>query len=300
MTRWNQELIGVPHPTLTGRGVCLALLDSGIYAEHECFSGVEVLGRDFTGAEDASVFADGFGHGTHCASIALEMSPGIERLLVARVLTEDGTGYTDQLASALRWAWEQGAHVVSSSLNVDVVALAAQYSAYYGDRSVGIELAAGDYGRVLLEVSELLREMRSSSSRPLLFCAAGNVLRRPGSALAPAQLPAFLDGVVSVGALARPTSSALQTLDSSRAPVDVVAPGEAIVGAGIGHPRRTARRSGTSPATAHAAGVAALFLEAQNFDPDAAWEALGARAQRTLERFDSGAELVGAGLVQAP
>jgi subtilisin len=109
----------------TGKGVRVAVIDSGIEADHPALEGAVRQGIvvDYDGRrrgkvrftmEDTS--HDVFGHGTACAGVIHKLAPNAE-LYSVRVLSKDRTGRGVQFAGGLRWAIEQGMHVVNMSLS---------------------------------------------------------------------------------------------------------------------------------------------------------------------------------------
>jgi len=109
----------------TGQGVRVAIVDSGIEADHPAVGGqwcggviVSYDGRTRTKvriAEDDEK-CDLFGHGTACAGIIHSLAPRAE-LYSARVLGRDLTGRAMQFAGGLRWAIENGMQVINLSLS---------------------------------------------------------------------------------------------------------------------------------------------------------------------------------------
>jgi subtilisin family serine protease len=108
----------------TGRGVRVAIVDSGIEADHPAVNGrvagavgVEYDGRTKQGVRyvEEKPF-DLAGHGTACAGIICSLAPEVE-LYAVRVLGRDMTGRALQFAGGLRWAIEHGMHVVNLSLS---------------------------------------------------------------------------------------------------------------------------------------------------------------------------------------
>ena len=109
----------------TGKGVRVAVIDSGIEHDHPAVAGgvrggtiVEYDRRTKTQlrfkADDKPV--DIFGHGTACAGIIHLIAPEAE-LYSVRVIGRDLTGKAMQFAGGLRWAIEQGMDVVNMSLS---------------------------------------------------------------------------------------------------------------------------------------------------------------------------------------
>ena len=62
-TAWGIHAVGADTSSLSGDGVRVAVLDTGIDASHPAFDGVELVQRNFTGESDEDLD----GHGTHCA-----------------------------------------------------------------------------------------------------------------------------------------------------------------------------------------------------------------------------------------
>ncbi len=109
----------------TGRGVRVAIVDSGIELDHPAVGGqaqggviVSYDGRTRTKAriEEDREGRDLFGHGTACAGIIHALAPEAE-LYSVRVLSKDLTGRALQFAGGLRWAIDNGMHVINLSLS---------------------------------------------------------------------------------------------------------------------------------------------------------------------------------------
>jgi subtilisin len=107
----------------TGAGVRVAVIDSGVDAEHPSVGGVDghvIVEYDFE-AEGSVRFVEGphgdlYGHGNACAGIIRALAPEVE-LYSVRVLGERLTGKARCFAAGLDWAIEQGMHVVNMSLS---------------------------------------------------------------------------------------------------------------------------------------------------------------------------------------
>ncbi|MEU0646438.1 S8 family peptidase [Streptomyces umbrinus] len=110
-----------------GKGVRIAVLDTGVDATHPDLKDQVVAARNFTPSPDAT---DKYGHGTHVASIAAGtgaaspagsagafkgVAPGAE-LLNGKVLDDEGSGDDSGILAGIEWAAEQGADVVNLSL----------------------------------------------------------------------------------------------------------------------------------------------------------------------------------------
>ncbi len=104
----------------TGKGVKVAVIDSGIDAEHEAIDGR--VTRYVTLREDGDeiIFdetpqGDAYGHGTACAGIVRSIAPDCE-LLSVKVLGTNLGGSGRALLAGLRWAIDQGADICNMSL----------------------------------------------------------------------------------------------------------------------------------------------------------------------------------------
>jgi subtilisin family serine protease len=305
---WGLEVTGAGACPLTGEGITVAVLDTGIDAGHPAFADVEVMEEDFTGAGGG----DPNGHGTHCAgTIAgaevngyrFGVAPGIERLLAGRVL---GSGATSSsLARAIPWACENGADVISMSLGIDFPGAVATWMA----RGMPLQAATSQALRSYVENVRLFDALAAIASNPLagtgaglLIAAAGNHSARdaPVPYVLDCEPPAAAEGYLAIAALDQGSGGELTVAPFSNMGVVAAAPGVGVLSAwpSGGY----AKLSGTSMAAPHAAGLAALWgqklLEADGvLDPTMLQTRLLASAVRPagLVRGD-----VGAGLVHAP
>ena len=131
----------------------------------------------------------------------------------------------------------------------------------------------------------------------MIIAAAGNESNRPGL-IAAVDRPANCPSILAVAALDNRLQVAFFSnggINPNGGGVDIATPGVRVLSS-VPMPTRTGFKSGTSMATPHVAGIAALWAEARNLSGGALASALTASARRlTLPSRD-----VGAGLVQAP
>ncbi|MGH3859365.1 S8 family peptidase [Actinokineospora sp.] len=231
---------------LTGDGVTVAVLDTGVDQTHPDLAGREVGEQNFTDSADA---VDRVGHGTHVGSTIAgggSKYRGVAhgaKLLDGKVLSDQGFGQESWIIAGMEWAAAQGADIVNLSLGgedtAEVDPLEAAVNRLTADHGTLFVIAAGNSGPY-----------------------AGTV-GSPGSA----------DAALTVGSVERDDTL---SFFSSRGPrvgdggikPDVTAPGSQIVAAQAkegfaGNPVEPGyvSMSGTSMATPHVAGAAALLAQ---------------------------------------
>jgi subtilisin family serine protease len=105
-----------------GRGVRIAVIDSGVDAGHPDVGAVdgyvEVSERNGQVGFDTAPHTDAYGHGTACAGIIRALAPECE-LYSVKVLGANLTGRGVVFASGLRWAIEHGMHICNMSLSTN-------------------------------------------------------------------------------------------------------------------------------------------------------------------------------------
>lgn len=106
----------------TGRGVKVAVIDSGIEADHPAIAGTggvhayaEPVEREGGLDYRTDPHDDSCGHGTACAGIIRTIAPDVE-LLSVRVLGAEMSGTGLHFAAGIHWAIEHGAQVINLSL----------------------------------------------------------------------------------------------------------------------------------------------------------------------------------------
>ncbi|MCW2778993.1 MAG: Proprotein convertase in/kexin type 6 [Frankiales bacterium] len=256
-----------------GRGVVVALLDSGVDASAADLRGRVLQGATFTGAGYVHHLgqADGLGHGTHVAGI-VAASPATARgvsggapeatVLPVKVLGDDGSGWGSDVADGLVWAVDHGADVVNMSLGSSSPSEALRRAVLYA-QAHGV----------------------------LVVAASGNT--GPDGYW---EYPSTYPDVLTVGATDPGDRAA--PFSTTGPFVDVSAPGESILSTVPRSISATglARMSGTSMSAPWVAAAAALVLAAS---PGLSGTQVAARLQETAE--DLGApgpdDQFGAGLV---
>ncbi|WP_369270358.1 S8 family serine peptidase [Streptomyces sp. R11] len=229
----------------TGKGVTVAVLDSGVDETHPDLKGVETAQKNFSDSPDVK---DRFGHGTHVASIIAGsgaksggrytgVAPGV-KLLDGKVLDDDNLGSTSSIVAGMQWAVDQGAKIVNLSLgSLD---------------TPGVDPKEEAIARL--------------SDKVLFVAAAGNSGDGPRTVWSPGSAPAALTvGAVDKQDQIADFSSRGPNLDGAPKP-DVTGPGVDITAAlttqGEQPPSEDyVPNSGTSMATPHVAGAAALVLQ---------------------------------------
>ena len=230
-----QVNLGPALDKVTGAGVTVAILDTGLDLEHPVFATQLTLLPNSNMISDTSSPDDvgpglAWGHGTHVAGIVHGIAPDAT-LMPLRVLDSQGRGNTFVLAYAIELAVANGAEVINLSLGADCGS------------------------RVLSETVQT-----AIAAGVVMVAAAGNDGRAVG------QCPASLPGVLAVAAVTETRQRA--TWSNYGAWVSLAAPGEGITSTfpvGVGAETNTtpgyAVWSGTSMATPFAAGAAALAVE---------------------------------------
>jgi type VII secretion-associated serine protease mycosin len=229
-----------------GRGVTVAVLDSGVDPAHQDLAGSVTVGKDFTvganprktvpirlhGTYMASLIA-GHGHGPGRADGVIGVAPEAEVLSVRVILEDEEPGFRrfnsepkfeSVVAKGIRYAVDRGADVINLSISKDL--------------ATEEERAAVRY---------------AISKGVVLVAAAGN--DGAGKRVAPYSYPASIPGVISVAAATQTMRRA--SFSNRNSSVLVAAPGVDILGAGPDNEYWVGR--GTSQATALVSGVAALI-----------------------------------------
>jgi serine protease AprX len=268
---------------LTGEGVSIAIIDTGIDSAHPDLAGRIADVVDLTGEG----LGDGNGHGTHCAGIAAgsgAASGGRYRgvasaatIYAAKVLRASGDGMMSDVMAGVEWALSQGARIISLSLG-------------HTGPSNGTDL--------LCETCDAAVEQGC-----VVVAAAGNDGPLPRTVGSPgASRRAITVGASDDQDAIASFSSRGPTSDGRQKP-DLVAPGVSIIaarakGTNVGPviDEWYASASGTSMATPLVAGVVALLLQA---DPSLTPAEIKQRLQESAVDIGQGPYVQGRGRLDA-
>jgi subtilisin family serine protease len=221
-----------------GKGVTVAVIDTGVLAAHQDLWGAVVPGTDLA-SDAASVdpagtgMVDPAGHGTHVAGvIAARVNNGVGiagaapdvRIMPVRVLDGNGSGVASDVAEGIIWAVDHGARVVNLSLG--------------GGESAGMQIAM----------------QYALSKQAVVVAAAGNGYQSGNTPVYPAAYPE----AIAVAAIN--SARAHAAFSNTGAYVDLAAPGDLIVSTYGASTTDYQYMSGTSMATPYVAAAAALVI----------------------------------------
>jgi subtilisin family serine protease len=240
--QWGLDAIhaDAAHSTSTGSGAVVAVVDTGVFASHEDLAGRLVPGHDFVQGDDTP--QDENGHGTHVSGIVAAdagngkgiegVAPGAS-VMPIRVLDKNGDGTTENVAKGIDYAVAHHADVINLSLGGDAV------SSLLGGDDVFTKAVqnALDHGVVVIAAA-------GNDTAP--FC----------------EQPAVSGPLLCVGAIDR---REMRSFYSSSG--DLVAPGGSATVGGSDedilstfNDGKYESLAGTSQATPHVSGVAALLV----------------------------------------
>lgn len=279
-TTWGLQITGVTSSKFSGRGVRVAVLDTGMDLTHPDFAGRTIVSQSFVSGQAVQ---DGSGHGTHCIGTACGPRSsgqppryGIAfncEIYAGKVLSNQGSGGDGGILSGIDWAVNQKCQIVSMSLGSPVA-------------------PGGAFSQVYEHTAR-----RAVASGTIIIAAAGNESSRPGF-IAPVGHPANCPSILAVAAIdakMRVAAFSCGGINNHGGHVDIAAPGVQVRSA---WPQPTLYNtiSGTSMATPHVAGIAALHAEASG----TRGATLAQILMQSAKRLSLPSRDAGVGLVQAP
>lgn len=269
---WGLKATKAMTSKLTGKDMKVAVLDTGMDLLHPDFVGRSIVSQSFVPGEAVQ---DGMGHGTHCIGTACGFKDINNRrygvayestIYVGKVLSNAGSGASGWILAGMEWAIVNGCQVISMSL---------------GNTSPNPSIAYETVGR------------RALQRDCLIVAAAGN--HGPKTV----GQPANSESIMAVGAVDNCLLSPKFSSPSGVFPgakVDIAAPGVNVYSSVPVDKGRYDSFRGTSMATPHVAGIAALYAESTGKRGAQLWEVLTANAMV----LPLPSAKVGSGLVQAP
>ncbi|MGW2476275.1 S8 family peptidase [Streptomyces sp. NPDC001665] len=214
------------YPDSAGEGVTAYVIDTGVRITHEEFGGRASSGFDAVDNDDSA--DDGYGHGTHVAGTIAGSTYGVAKkakIVAVRVLDDSGSGTTEQVVAGIDWVTEhhQGPSVANMSLG--------------GGADEALDAAV----------------KKAIASGVTFAVAAGNESSDAGEG-SPSRVP---EAITVASSTVDDEQSSFSNYGSV---VDLYAPGSDITSTWNDSDTGTNTISGTSMATPHVAGAAAVYL----------------------------------------
>ncbi|MDF2271815.1 S8 family peptidase [Streptomyces coacervatus] len=213
-------------PESAGKGVTAYVIDTGIRITHKDFGGRASYGWDFVGNDRTA--ADGNGHGTHVAGTIAGTAYGVAKqakVVAVRVLDNDGSGTTSQVIAGIDWVTKHARKPAVANLSL------------------------GGYYNAQLDAA-----VRNSIASGVTYAVAAGNDGLPAALYSPADVKE----AITVGATDR--TDARASFSNFGSVVDLFAPGVSITSDSYASDTGKATFSGTSMATPHVTGTAALYL----------------------------------------
>jgi subtilisin family serine protease len=214
------------YPDSAGRGVTAYVIDTGVRITHSDFGGRASYGYD--AIDNDNTAQDGHGHGTHVAGTVAGGAYGVAKqakVVGVRVLDNSGSGTTAQVVAGIDWVARNAVKPAVANMSLGGGADSALDTAVRNAIASGITFAV----------------------------AAGNE-----STNASTKSPARVTEAITVGATT--SSDARASYSNYGSVLDLFAPGSSITSAWSTGDSATNTISGTSMASPHVAGAAALYL----------------------------------------
>ncbi|KUM74527.1 S8 family peptidase [Streptomyces curacoi] len=216
------------YPDSAGQGVTAYVIDTGVRITHSDFGGRASYGYD--AIDNDNTAQDGHGHGTHVAGTVAGNAYGVAKkakIVGVRVLNNSGQGTTAQVVAGIDWVARNAVKPAVANMSLGGGADTALDTAVRNAIASGVTFAV----------------------------AAGNE-----STNASTRSPARVTEAITVGATT--SSDAKASYSNYGSVLDLFAPGSSITSAWNSSDSATNTISGTSMATPHVAGAAALYLAA--------------------------------------
>ncbi|MFC8658657.1 S8 family peptidase [Streptomyces parvus] len=214
------------YPDKAGEGVTAYVIDTGVRISHSDFGGRAFNGYD--AIDNDNVAQDGHGHGTHVAGTVAGTAHGVAKkakIVGVRVLNNQGSGTTAQVVAGIDW-------VTANAVKPAVA-----------------NMSLGGGADAVLDAAV----QRSIDSGITYAVAAGNE-----STNASTKSPARVADAITVGSTTN--TDARSSFSNYGAVVDIFAPGSSITSTWSTSDTATNTISGTSMASPHVAGAAAIYL----------------------------------------
>ncbi|MDT9690183.1 S8 family serine peptidase [Streptomyces sp. P9(2023)] len=229
------------YPDNAGEGVTAYVIDTGVRTTHKDFEGRATSG--FDAVDNDNDASDGNGHGTHVAGTIAGAANGVAKkakIVAVRVLDDNGSGTTEQVVAGIDWVTKnhQGPSVANMSLG--------------GGADPALDEAV----------------KKAIASGVTFGVAAGNESSDAGEGS-----PSRVQEAITVASSTKDDEQS--SFSNFGSVVDLYAPGSDITSAWNDSDEGTKTISGTSMATPHVVGAAAVYLAAnQDATPDQVAEAL--------------------------